>query len=76
MPEHARARAYGDPADHATLTRRESAVVLLIYLNAALQSAAFAEKATICKNIVYLLASAAIMIWMLEYYQNRSRVCA
>jgi hypothetical protein len=52
----------------------ESAVVLLIYLNAALQSAAFAEKATICKNM--LLASAAIMIWMLEYYQNWSRVCA
>src|ERR1700746_3318721 len=32
----------------------------------------FAEKATICKNIVYLLASAAIMIWMLEYSQIRS----
>ena len=36
-------------------------MVLLIYLNASLQSAALAEKATICKNIVYLLASAAIM---------------
>ena len=51
-------------------------MVLLIYLNTALQSAAFAEKATICKNIVRLLASAAIMISMLGYSQNRSRVCA